>query len=144
MSRAGVITAIDTALSSVTNPTFTMVYIGEPLSVPTTPMAAFWLSQHREDFTTLGDSSTVAEFTIRCYWRVQSSPDVRETIEAEMWDAVVKIKTALRADSALGGNAADSRPGDATFGYIEIGGNVFRVVTIPFDVNIYAESTITP
>lgn len=144
MSRAGVITAIDTALSSVTNPTFTMVYIGEPLSVPTTPMASFWLSQHREDFTTLGDSSTVAEFTIRCYWRVQSSPDVRETIEAEMWDAVVGIKTALRADSALGGNAADSRPGDATFGYIEIGGNVFRVVTIPFDVNIYAESTITP
>lgn len=144
MSRAGVITAIDTALSSVTNPTFTMVYIGEPLSVPTTPMAAFWLSQHREDFTTLGDSSTVAEFTIRCYWRVQSSPDVRETIEAEMWGAVVGIKTALRADSALGGNAADSGPGDATFGYIEIGGNVFRVVTIPFDVNIYAESTITP
>lgn len=144
MSRAGVITAIDTALSSVTNPTFTMVYIGEPLSVPTTPITAFWLSQHREDFTTLGDSSTVAEFTIRCYWRVQSSPDVRETIEAEMWDAVVGIKNALRADSALGGNAADSRPGDATFGYIEIGGNVFRVVTIPFDVNIYAESTITP
>jgi len=144
VSRAGVITAIDTALSSVTNPTFTMVYIGEPLSVPTTPMAAFWLSQHREDFTTLGDSSTVAEFTIRCSWRVQSSPNVRETIEAEMWDAVVGIKTALRADSALNGNAADSRPGDATFGYIEIGGNVFRVVTIPFDVNIYAESTITP
>jgi len=144
VSRAGVITAIDTALSSVTNPTFTMVYIGEPLSVPTTPMAAFWLSQHSEDFTTLGDSSTVAEFTIRCYWRVQSSPNVRETIEAEMWDAVVGIKTALRADSALNGNAADSRPGDATFGYIEIGGNVFRVVTIPFDVNIYAESTITP
>lgn len=144
MSRAGVITAIDEAINSVQTPTFPMVYIGEPLSVPTTPMAAFWLSQHSEDFTTLGDSSTVAEFTIRCYWRMQTSADVRETIEAEMWDAVVGIKTALRADSALGGNAADSRPGDATFGYIEIGGNVFRIVTIPFEVHIYAESVIEP
>jgi hypothetical protein len=144
VSRAGVITAIESALGTVTNPAFTMTYIGEPLSVPTTPMAAFWLSQHREDFTTLGDSSTVAEFTIRAYWRMQASPNMRETIEAEMWDAVVGIKTALRADSALGGNATDSRPGDASFGYIEIGGAVFRIATIPFEVNIYGESPITP
>ncbi len=143
MTRAGAIAAIDTALSSVTNPTFTAVYIGEPLSIPTTPMAAFWLTSHVEDFTTLGDSSTVAEFTIRCYWRMQTSPNVRETIEDEIWDTIVAVKTALRADSALGTNATDSRPGDATCGYIEIGGLVFRQATIPFTVNIYGESPIT-
>ena len=98
----------------------------------------------REDFTTLGDSSTIAEFTIRCYWRMQASPDMRESIEAEMWDAIVGIKTALRADSNLSGNATDSRPGDASAGYIEIGGLVFRQVSIPFSVNIYGESPIVP
>lgn len=144
MSRLGVIAAIQSAIQDITEATITMVYVGEPLSVPTTPMAAFWLSQHREDFTTLGDSSTVADFTIRCYWRMQASPDVRETIEAEMWDVVVGIKTALRADSSLGGNAADSRPGDASFGYLEIGGNVYRIATIPLEVNIYSESVIEP
>lgn len=144
MSRAGVISAIESALGSVTNPTLTAIYIGEPLSIPTTPIAAFWLTSHRENFQTLGDASTVAEFTIRVYWRMQQSPNVRETIEAEMWDAVVAIKTALRADSALGGNATDSRPSDASFAYAEIGGNVYRIATIPFSVDIYAESLIEP
>ena len=144
MTRAGAITAIKTALGTVTTPTFVTTYIGEPLSVPMTPMVAFWLTAHREDFTTLGDSSTIAEFTIRCYWRMQASPNIREDIDDEIWDAIVGIKTALRADSALNGNATDSRPGDAATGYIEIGGLVFRQVTIPFYVNIYGESTITP
>ena len=142
MSRAGAITAIETALGTVTTPTFVATYIGEPLSVPVSPMVAFWLTSHAEDFTTLGDSSTIAEFTIRCYWRMQTSPDMRESVEAEMWDAIVGIKTALRADSNLTGNATDSRPGDATCGYIEIGGLVFRQATIPFMVNIYGESPI--
>ncbi len=144
MSRSGAITAIEDALATVTTPTFVASYIGEPLSVPATPMVAFWVSGQREDFSTLGDSSTVADFTVRCYWRMQSSPDMRESIEAEIWDAIVGIKTALRADSSLGGNAADSRPGNATTGYIEIGGLVFRQITIPFEVNIYGESTIVP
>jgi len=144
VTRAGAIAAIKTALGTVTTPTFVATYIGEPLSVPMSPMVAFWLTAQREDFTTLGDSSTIAEFTIRCYWRMQASPNIREDIDDELWDAIVGIKTALRADSALGGNATDSRPGDATTGYIEIGGLVFRQVSIPFSVNIYSESPITP
>ena len=144
MSRAGAIAAIDTALGTVTTPTFVATYIGEPLSIPATPMVAFWLTGQREDFTTLGDSSTIAEFTVRCYWRMQVSADMRESIEGEIWDAGVGIKTALRADSNLSGNATDSRPGDASAGYIEIGGLVFRQVSIPFEVNIYGESPIVP
>ena len=144
MSRSGAITAIETALGTVTTPTFVATYIGEPLSIPATPMVAFWVTGQREDFTTLGDASTIADFTIRCYWRMQASPDMRESIEGEIWDAIVGIKTALRADSNLGGNVTDSRPGDASTGYIEIGGLVFRQVSIPFEVNIYSESLIVP
>lgn len=144
MSRAGVITAIDTALSSVSSPTFTAVYVGEPLAIAGTPTAAFWLTSHTDDFETLGDVSTIALFTIRCFWRMQTSQDVRETIEDEMWDAIVGIKTALRADSELGGNATDSRPGDATTGYIELSGVAFRQVTISFEVDIYGEYPIAP
>ena len=144
MSRSGAIAAIETALGTVTTPTFVATYIGEPLSVPATPMVAFWMTGQREDFTTLGDSSTIAEFMVRCYWRMQASPDMRESIEGEIWDAIVGIKTALRADSNLGGNVTDSRPGDATTGYIEIGGLVFRQVSIPFEVNIYGEEPIVP
>ena len=144
MPRAGAIAAIDTALSSVTDPTFRFVYVGEPLAIAATPMVAVWLTGHREDFTTLGDSSTTADFTIRAYWRMQTSANVREDIDAEMWSAIVNIKSALRANSNLSSNATDSRPGDATAGYIEIGGNVFRQVTIPFEVDIYAEVVITP
>jgi len=144
VSRSGAIAAIETALGTVTTPTLVATYIGEPLSIPATPMVAFWLTGQREDFTTLGDSSTIAEFTIRCYWRMQTSPDMRESVEGEIWDAIVGIKTALRADSNLSGNATDSRPGDASTGYIEIGGLVFRQVSIPFEVNIYGESPIVP
>ena len=54
MSRAGVLNTIDSLLSSVSNPTFTAVLRGEPLLVPSTPIVSFWLTQHEEDFTTLG------------------------------------------------------------------------------------------
>ena len=144
MTTSGVLSTIDGILSAVTSPTFTAVYQGEPLSIPTTPIAAFWLTGHREDFTTLSDASTVAEFMIRCYWRLQTSADVRETVEVEMWNAIIAVKAGLRGDSALSGNAADSRPGDAQTGYIELGGNVYRHASIPFTVNIYSEATITP
>jgi len=144
MTRAGAIAAIDTAISSVSSPTFSAVFVGEPLAIAGTPTAAFWLTSHTDTFETLGDVSTTATFTVRCFWRMQTSQDVRETIEDEMWDAIVGIKTALRADSALGGNATDSRPGDATTGYIDLGGVAFRQVTIPFEVDIYGDYPITP
>jgi len=144
MTRAGVLSTIDSLISGVSSPTFTAVYQGEPLSIPTTPVAAFWLEAHDELFTTLGDSSTTAMFTIQCYWRMQTSPDVRETIEAEVWDAIVNIKTALRGDSNLSGNCTDSSPLDAEVSYEEIGGNVYRIATIPFEVEIYGEMSITP
>ena len=81
MSRAGVLSTIDSLISGVSSPTFTAVYQGEPLQVPTTPIAAFWISSQSEDFQTLGDASTTLELMIQCYWRQQLSPNVRESIE---------------------------------------------------------------
>ncbi len=144
MSRSGVLTRIDQLLSGVSTPSFVAVYRAELISVPATPVAAFWLSSHDELFETLGDVSTTATFTIKCYWRPQLSPDVREDLNAEIWDAAVAIKTALRGDSNLSGNCTDSRPMDSAITLELINGQPFRTLTIPFEVDIYAEMSITP
>ena len=144
MSRAGVLSTIDSLISGVSSPTFTAVYQGEPLQVPTTPIAAFWISSQSEDFQTLGDASTTLELMIQCYWRQQLSPNVRESIELEIYDAIVSIKTALRGDSNLSGNCTDSRPGTATVGIQVVGRTPFRTLSIPFFVDVYGEETITP
>ena len=144
MSRAGVLSTIDSLISGVSSPTFPAVYQGEPLQVPTTPIAAFWISSQSEDFQTLGDASTTLELMIQCYWRQQLSPNVRESIELEIYDAIVSIKTALRGDSNLSGNCTDSRPGTATVGIQVVGGTPFRTLSIPFFVDVYGEETITP
>ena len=144
MSIAGALDTIDSLISGVSNPSFTYVLRGEPLSVPTTPIAAFWLSSHTELFQTLGDASTACTFTIRCYWRQQLSPDVREDIEKEIWNAAVSIKTALRGDSNLSGNCTDSRPLDSVITIDILNGQPFITLTIPFQVDIYGEEPITP
>ena len=144
MSRAGVLSTIDSLISGVSSPTFTAVYQGEPLQVPTTPIAAFWISSQSEDFQTLGDASTTLELMIQCYWRQQLSPNVRESIELEIYDAIVSIKTALRGDSNLSGNCTDSRPGTATVGIQVVGGTPFRTLSIPFFVDVYGEEAISP
>jgi len=144
MTRAGVLSTIDSLLGSVSSPSFSAVLRGEPLLIPTTPIVAFWLTQHEEDFTTLGDASTTAEFTIRCYWRMPTAQDVRESLELEVWDAIAGIKSALRGDAALSGNCTDSRPGFATTGYIDLSGITFKVASIPLFIDIYGSETITP
>tara|TARA_R110000787_G_scaffold135936_6_gene248340 strand:+ start:3298 stop:3732 length:435 start_codon:yes stop_codon:yes gene_type:complete len=144
MTRAGVLTTIESLLAGITSPTFTAVLRGEPLLVPSTPIISFWLSQHEEDFTTLGDASTTAEFSIRCYWRMSSAQAVRENLELEVWNAISSIKSALRGDSNLSGNCTDSRPGFASTGYVDLSGITFKVVDMPFFVDIYGSETITP
>ena len=81
---------------------------------------------------------------VRAYFRMQPSTDVRETIEAQVWDAMVEIETKLRSDANLDGNVTDSVVGSAQVQYLTIDAAVYRVVTVPFDVQIYEEITITP
>ena len=75
---------------------------------------------------------------------MQDSQDVRESIEEEVWDTMVQVDTKLRSDANLGGNVTDSSVGAATVGYINMSGGVFRAVSIPFEMEILGEVTITP
>ena len=109
-----------------------------------TPSVAFWLSSREVDFLTLADSSSLTEFTIRAYWRLQVSRDIREDVELEVWNAIVNIDTALRGDSDLSGNADNIVIGTASTGYTDMGGVAYRTLEIPLSVQIMGEVTITP
>jgi hypothetical protein len=57
---------------------------------------------------------------------------------------MVQIDTQLRSDADLGGNVTDSSLGPATVGYTNMSGGVFRTVSVPYEMEIYGEVTITP
>tara|TARA_R110002020_G_scaffold77761_5_gene196217 strand:- start:6274 stop:6708 length:435 start_codon:yes stop_codon:yes gene_type:complete len=144
VSRSGALDRIDALLGTVSDPTFGAVLRGEPFSIAQTPTVAFWLQSRTVSFLTLKDSSTSTTFTIRAYFRMQSSRDIREDLELNIWDAAVNIDSALRGDSDLAGNVDDMEIGDATTGYTDIGGVAFRTLDIPLTVEIMGEVTITP
>tara|TARA_R100000306_G_C4354541_1_gene131957 strand:+ start:509 stop:925 length:417 start_codon:yes stop_codon:yes gene_type:complete len=135
---------IDALLGTVSDPSFGAVLRGEPLSIARTPTVAFWLTSREVSFMTLKDVSSFTQFTVRAYFRMQASQDVRESTELDIWDAVVNIDSALRGDSDLAGNVQDMEIGTATTAYIEIGGIVYRTIEIPLTVEIMSEVTITP
>ena len=135
---------IDALLGTVSDPSFGAVLRGEPLSIARTPTVAFWLTSREVSFMTLKDVSSFTQFTVRAYFRMQVSQDVRESTELDIWDAVVNIDAALRGDSDLAGNVQDMEIGTATTAYIEIGGIVYRTIEIPLTVEIMSEVTITP
>tara|TARA_R110000824_G_scaffold135553_1_gene298848 strand:- start:6281 stop:6697 length:417 start_codon:yes stop_codon:yes gene_type:complete len=135
---------IDALLGTVSDPQFTAVLRGEPLSVPGTPLVAYWLSGRSVMELTLADSSSTTDFTIRAYFRMQASADVRESVELNIWDAAVNIATALRSDTNLAGNVSDATIGDMTTGYTDIGGVAYRTLEVPYSVLILGEVTITP
>lgn len=144
MSRSGAMDRIDALLGTVSDPSFGAVLRGEPLSIARTPTVAFWLTSREVSFMTLKDVSSFTQFTVRAYFRMQASQDVRESTELDIWDAVVNIDSALRGDSDLAGNVQDMEIGTATTAYIEIGGIVYRTIEIPLTVEIMSEVTITP
>ena len=144
MSRSGAIDRIDALLSTVTDPAFTAVHRGEPHSISSTPMLAFWVSSRSTTMMTLRDTTSETVFTIRACFRMQASQDVRESVELDLWDAMVNIEAALRGDANLAGHASDSDVGASATGYTEIGGVAYRPLDIPFTVEIMGDVTITP
>jgi hypothetical protein len=130
LSRSGALAQIDTLLAAISDPAFVAVYRGEPLAISGTPVLA------------LGDIGSRVSVTVRAYFRMQDSPDVRESIEEAVWDAMVKIDTQLRSDANLGGNVTDSSVGAATVGYTNMSGGVFRTVTVPYEMELLGEVTI--
>jgi len=144
LSRSGAIARIDTLLSTISDPAFTSVLRGEPLAISGSPLLAFWITGRVSDYETLGDIGSRTSIIIRAYFRMQDSQDVRETLEEEVWDTMVQVDTKLKSDADLGGNVTDSSVGASTVGYINMGGSVFRAVSIPFEMQILGEITITP
>ena len=144
MTRAGALDRIDVLLSTITDPAFVAVVRAEPLALAGTPILAFWVQSRTPGWQTLSNIGSTTTITVRAYFRMQPSTDVRETIEAQVWDAMVEIETKLRSDADLDGNVTDSVVGSAQVQYLTIEASVYRVVTVPFDVQIYEEITITP
>ena len=128
MTRAGALDRMDVLLSTITDPPFTAVVRAEPLALAGTPVLAF----------------CTTTIMVRAYFRMQAAADVRESIELQVWDAMVEIETKLRSDADLAGNVTDSSVGSAQVQYLTIDGAVFRCVTVPFEIQIYEEITITP
>jgi len=135
---------IDTLLAAISDPAFVAVYRGEPLAIAGSPVLAFWLTGRVSAFETLGDIGSRTTVMVRAYFRMQDSPDVRESIEEEVWDAMYQIDSQLRGDADLGGNVTDSSVGAATVGYQNISGGVFRTVSVPYEMELMGEVTITP
>ena len=144
MSRSGALARIDALLSEISDPAFVGVYRGEPLAISGTPVLSFWVTGRTNDFETLGDIGSRVSVMVRAYFRMQDTPDVRESIEEEVWDAMVQIDTKLRSDADLDGNVTDSSVGSATVGYTNMSGGVFRTVTVPYEMELMGEITITP
>lgn len=144
MTRAGALDRMDVLLSTITDPPFTAVVRAEPLALAGTPVLAFWVQSRTPGWQTLGNIGSTTTIMVRAYFRMQASADVRESIELQVWDAMVQIETKLRSDADLAGNVTDSSVGPAQVQYLTIDGAVFRVVTVPFEIQIYEEITITP
>lgn len=143
MTRAGALDRIDVLLSAITDPPFTAVVRTEPMAISGTPVLAFWLQSRSNDWRTLTNIGSTTTVMIRAYFRLQNAIDVRETVEADLWDAVVQIETQLRSDANLADNVTDSNLGSATFATQQIGDGLFRTVSVPFDIQIYEETTIS-
>ena len=144
MSRSGALDRIDVLLSTITDPAFAAVIRAEPLALSGTPVLAYWIQSRTAGWQTLGDIGSTTTIMVRAYFRMQSSADVRESIELQVWDAMVQMETKLSSDADLAGNVTDSSVGPAQVQYLTIDGAVFRVVTVPFEIQIYEEITITP
>jgi hypothetical protein len=131
-------------LSTITDPAFVAVIRAEPLALSGTPVLAYWVQARTNGWQTLSDIGSTTTIMVRAYFRLQASADVRESIELELWDSIVEVETKLRSDANLDGNCTDSTVGSATVATLDMGGALYRTATIPFDIQIYEEVTITP
>jgi len=144
LSRSGALDRIDVLLSTITDPAFVAVIRAEPLALAGTPVLAYWVQGRTNGWQTLSDIGSTTTIMVRAYFRLQASADVRESIELELWDSMVEVDTKLRSDANLDGNCTDSTVGSASVATMDISGSFYRTATIPFDIQIYEEVTITP
>ena len=144
MSRSGALDRIDALLSEITDPPFVGVIRAEPLALAGTPVVCFWISGRQDRYETLGDIGSTTTVLIRAYWRLQSSRVIQEAVELDIWDAAVNIDSKLRSDANLAGNVTDSSVGASSVQIMQVGDAFYRTLTVPYEMDIYGEVTITP
>ena len=144
MSRSGALDRIDALLSEITDPPFVGVIRAEPLALAGTPVVCFGISGRQDRYETLGDIGSTTTVLIRAYWRLQSSRVIQEAVELDIWDAAVNIDSKLRSDANLAGNVTDSRVGASSVQIMQVGDAFYRTLTVPYEMDIYGEVTITP
>ena len=144
MTRSGSLDRIDALLSGITDPKFTAVIRAEPLAISGTPVLAYWMQSRANDWRTLNNIGSITTVLIRGYFRLVESTNVRESVEADLWDAAFQIDTVLRSDANLADNCTDSNVGSATFSTEPVGNGLYRAVSVPFEIMIYEDVSITP
>ena len=144
MTRSGSLDRIDALLSGITDPKFTAVIRAEPLAISGTPVLAYWMQSRSNDWRTLNNIGSITTVLIRGYFRLIESTNVRESVEADLWDAAYQIDTVLRSDANLADNCTDSNVGSATFSTEPVGNALYRAVSVPFEIMIYEDVSITP
>lgn len=144
MTRAGLIDTVVTILKAVQTPVLQGVYVGEPYEPPNDRVAALWYTGDSTWSMSLGDVGVREHFEIAVYWKPGASPQGRQNLELEMWDANRAIQAGLRAQSKLGGNCDDLEIAEAQVGWVDIGGTRLRIVRIPWSAMVFATEPIVP
>lgn len=134
INRSAAITRIATILAAVTSPKFQAVIAGKPAQLPAGGAhVAFWYLGDGPYMggKTLGNVMVTEQFAIRAYFAFKDAPQLRETIEVLLWDAVRNIKAGLYGDADLNSLVTDLDVGDATVDTDTLSaGGIKRIVTM--------------
>lgn len=151
VDRPAVIAAIDAVLKAITDPKPQVVYSGEPANLPNNVVFAYWYngdtpySKGGAEGKTLGNAMVDEWFTIRAYFPYIDSPQLRNSVEADIWSAVRNIKAGFRGGSTLGGLVTDLDLSDAVIEWIVLGGGGRRrIATMSLQIHDLEAETIAP
>lgn len=117
---------------------FRQVNTHEPKRAPDAKLtAAVWFTRYRPGggASGLSQTSAILDFNIRMYTNMLQEPP--DAIDPSLVVALDTVLTSIHADLTLGGNVRNvdvfgetGQPMDATSGYLDIDGTMFRVVDI--------------
>lgn len=126
--------------------------ITEPTQPPQARTAAVFMRSVRVVGLYLnGGTQEVHTVVIRLYAKAFGDPTSQESLEKQLTEAAEQVMANLFTDSDLGGNIREidvaginGTPVSADFGYVDIGGEMERIVDITVPINVDDSITISP
>lgn len=107
-------------------------------TIPASISVAWWYEGSGDNpliAETLTDHSFAENVSVRIYWPVATrDPGPSRALENEARTITRALIGRLEGDRSLGENVTDTTIGDATAGWLDLGGASFRVVTIPLSL----------